>query len=142
MPYSISTADIAARINGYQLTTTSTPSIATVEEVIQEVSSYVQMLVASKGVEVVGGSSQETYLRGIVIRLVCAQVEVMRSRNASEYSTTMETKAMAELNAILDRAANLANADKGQADKPAVGGIVPGRATCSTIDRWIAGGKL
>lgn len=140
----ITPEDVASRINGYHLSATSTPSIATVREVIAEDIAYVEMLVASKGVTIADGSAQETYLRGVVIRLVCAKIEQQRNRSTSAYSLDVEAKAMQEIEAFLGRAANLANADKGKTDKPQGG---RGASACgcrpvSEVTLWRRGGKL
>lgn len=143
MAINITPEDIASRINGFQLSDRSIPSTDTVSETIAEEIAYVTMLVASKGVIVDSPSTQETYLRGLVIRLVCAKVELMRNRATSSFSLDVQDKAMAELNAFLSRAANLANADTGNVDKPASNARPPCCPPKNTpINRWRRGGKL
>ena len=139
----ITPEDIAARINGYQLTDTSTPNRDTVSEVIEEDLAYVLQLAASKGVVIEAGSAQETYLRGLVIRLVSAKAELMRNRQTSSYALDVQDKAMADITSFMGRAANLANADTGVVDKPA-SDARPNRCnrTPNPLAVWRKGGQL
>lgn len=137
----ITPEDIAARINGYQLSDKSVPSLDTVEVIIAEDLAYVNMLVASKGVIVNAGSPQETYLRGLVIRLVASKIELMRNRQTSSFASDMETKAMSEIDAFLNRAANFASADIGNTDKPKGPDFRCNRRK-SIVQRWKDDGKL
>lgn len=143
MAITITPQDIAARVNGFQLTDNSTPSIDTILQMIQEDTAYVLMLVRSKGVVVTAGSEQEVYLRGLVIRLVVAKAELARNRSSSTFATEVQDRAIAELNAFLERAANLTPSDVGHTDKPASGNqAVNCKRRLNEIDRWRAQGKL
>lgn len=142
IPITVTPGDIADRINGYQLSDTSTPSRATVEQMIAEATAYVTMLVTSKGVTVAAGSSQATYLRGVVIRAVCAEAERARQRGASSYATDLSDAIRREVEDIVARAATLANADTGIVDKGAHGPSRRATPTSCSISRWRKGGVL
>lgn len=135
--FGVAAADVAARLNNLLINDRSTPTIDTVEEMIEEATARVCAYVRAKGLPIPADGDGYTLLRSVVIRLSVYDAELARNRESTSYTDEVWSRCREMLDTLQNRPA-YGVADPPRANQGGGGGGIT-RAACHRLSRaeWL-----